>query len=82
MKFTDAHGNMYVRLVDRLSAISDFFQDSNVVDKHNQVRQHELGLGKKWERRDPYFRLTITMIGLNATDSWNLSLYYLLFSKL
>ena len=38
MKFTDAHGNMYVRLVDRLSAISNFFHDSNVVDKHNQAR--------------------------------------------
>ena len=82
MEFADAHGNVHIRLVDRLSVISDFFHNSNIVDKHNQVRQHELELEKKWERRDPYFRLTITMISLNATDLWNYSLYHLLFSKL
>ena len=82
MKFADACSNVHVRLVNRLSAISDFFRDSNIVDKHNQVRQHELELEKKWETRDPYFRLTTTMISHNATDSWNLSLYHILFSKL
>ena len=47
MKFADAHSNVHVRLVDRLSAISNVFHDSNIVDKHNQARQHELGLEKK-----------------------------------
>ena len=82
MKFTDSHGNVHVRLVDRPSVISQFFQDSNVVDSHNQARQHELGLEKKWETRDPYFRLTTTMIGINTTDAWNISRHHLLFSKL
>ena len=82
MKFTDAYRNIHVRLVDRLSVISEFFQDSNVVDKYNQARQHELGLEKKWETRDHYFRLTTTMIGFNTIDTWNLSRFHLLFSKL
>ena len=47
MKFVDACGNVHVRLVDRLSAISNFFHNSNVVDKYNQARQHELRLEKK-----------------------------------
>ena len=69
MKFADLHSNVHVGLVDRLSAALDFFEDSNVVDKHNQARQYKLGLEKKWEIRNPYFRLTTTLMGLNATDS-------------
>ena len=38
MKFTDTHSNAHVRLVHRLSAISDFFRDSNIVGKNNQAR--------------------------------------------
>ena len=41
IKFTDSCGNAHVRLVNRPSAMSDFFENSNVVDKCNQARQHE-----------------------------------------
>ena len=37
MKFSDSHGNVHVRLVDRPSVISEFFERSNAVDKHNQA---------------------------------------------
>ena len=47
MKFSDTHGNVHVRLVDRPAVISEFFGNSNVVDKHNQARQYELALEKK-----------------------------------
>jgi len=82
MKFSDSHGNVHVRLVDRPSVISEFFERSNAVDKHNQARQYELGLEKKWETRDPYFRLSTTLNGFNVTDAWKLSLHHLLFTKL
>ena len=82
MKFTDSHGNVHVRLVDRPSVISNFFEVSNCVDKHNQARQHELALEKKWDTRDPYFRLVTTLIGINVVDTWKLSLHHLLFSRL
>ena len=69
MKFSDTHGNVHVRLVDRPSVISDFFKVSNCVDKHNQARHHELVLEKKWDTRDPYFRLTTTLVRFNVIDS-------------
>ena len=47
IKFTDSYGNVYVRLVDHPSVILDFFEVSNYIDKHNQVRQFELALEKK-----------------------------------
>ena len=48
MKYTDRFGNLCVRFVDRPDVISNFFSDSNTIDCHNQVRQSELGLEKKW----------------------------------
>ena len=68
MKFSDSHGNVHVRLVDRPAVILDLFERSNCVDKHNQARQHKLALEKKWDIRDPQFRLTTTMIGFTVTD--------------
>ena len=82
MKFTDSHGNVHVRLVDRPAVISNYFESSNCVDKHNQARQYELGLEKKWDTRDPWFRLTTTLIGINVVDVWKFSLYHTLFSRL
>ena len=47
IKFADSHRNVYVRLVDWPTVASNFFEVSNVVDKHNHARQHELILEKK-----------------------------------
>ena len=35
IKFTDLYGNVYIRLINCLSIISDFFKISNCIDKHN-----------------------------------------------
>ena len=82
MKFADSHGNVHVRLVDRPAVISDFFEVSNTVDKHNHARQYELALEKKWETRDPMFRLTTSVVGVTCIDTLNISKHHLLFSKL
>ena len=82
MKFTDSHGNVNVRKVDRPAVISEFFENSNCVDKHNQARQYELALEKKWDTRDPYFRFATTLVGINVVDSWKLALHHTLFSRL
>jgi hypothetical protein len=37
MKFNDAFGNVVQRLVERPEILSDFFQKSNTIDKHNQL---------------------------------------------
>mmetsp|Transcript_6022 Transcript_6022/g.12614 ORF Transcript_6022/g.12614 Transcript_6022/m.12614 type:complete len:130 (+) Transcript_6022:1919-2308(+) len=44
MKFTDTWGNVCVRLVNRPDVISQFFEDANVIDIANHVRQFELAL--------------------------------------
>ena len=53
MKFADSHGNARVRLVDRPSAMSEFFEDSSVADRHDQARQHKLGLEKNRKQEIP-----------------------------
>ena len=35
MKFLDTHGNAHACLVDRPAVISEFFERSNCIDKHN-----------------------------------------------
>ncbi len=55
MKFPDAFGNVHVRSVPRPEVISDFFDDSNCVDIHNQLRQFAIKLEKKWITSDAYF---------------------------
>ena len=47
IKFTDTWGNVYIRLVDHPEVISQFFEEANVVDIANHVRQSELELEKK-----------------------------------
>jgi Transposase IS4 len=42
MKYTDDWGNVHVRYVDRPEIISKFFERSNMIDKHNHVRQSDL----------------------------------------
>jgi hypothetical protein len=37
MKYTDDWGNVHVHEVDRPDIISNFFEHSNMIDKHNQL---------------------------------------------
>jgi hypothetical protein len=39
MRYTDGFGNLCTRDVERPDVVSSFFQDSNVIDSHNQSRQ-------------------------------------------
>jgi hypothetical protein len=69
-RFPDANSNVAQRNVPRPDVISKYFNDSNVIDSHNQVRQFELGLEKRWVVKDCYFRLDTTLIGITVADSW------------
>ena len=81
MKYTDDHGNVCVHLVDRPDVVSRFFADSNLVDKHNQVQQDELGLEKCWVMLNPYFRLTTMIVGIHVVDCWKLAAYHKLIKQ-
>ena len=50
-----------------------FFHDSNVIDTHNQFRQANLALEKKWLTKDAYFRLTTSLLGINVVDTYKLA---------
>jgi hypothetical protein len=68
MKYTDDWGNVNVRFVDRPEIISKFFERSNMIDRHNHVRQSELALEKRWLTQNPYFRLHTSIVGFNVVD--------------
>jgi len=51
MRFTDGFGNLCTRDVEHLDVISTFFENSNVIDSHNQCRQSNLALEKSGSPR-------------------------------
>jgi len=73
MKYTDSYGNVCTRFVDRPDVISKFFATSSIIDTHNQLRQDLLQLEKKWLTKNPFFRLTTTLLGINVTDTFLLA---------
>jgi hypothetical protein len=76
MKFADQFGNIHIREIPRPEVISTYFQDSNCVDVHNQLRQYALRLEKKWVTTNPYFRLHTTLIGINVIDTFQLATFH------
>jgi hypothetical protein len=76
MKYMDSFGNICTRNNERPVVISQFFSDSNTIDSHNQASQANLALEKKWLTKDPWFRLTTTLIGINEMDTWKLASFH------
>ncbi|MGH7955225.1 MAG: hypothetical protein ACREOZ_04615, partial [Gloeomargaritales cyanobacterium] len=72
MKYADRFGNVQVRMVTRPRVISEFFENSNCIDLHNQARQSDLALEKCWQTMDPWFRLHTTLIGINVVNTHKL----------
>ena len=54
-----------------------FFNYSNKIDVHNQKRQSNSKLEKRWLTKDPYFHLFITLVG--KADCCFVSLFFLFF---
>ena len=71
-RFPDKFGNVCIRHVGRPEIVSTYFEFSNQTDMHNQSRQYDLGLEKRWVTQDPYFRLYTTMLGMTVVDCWKL----------
>ena len=69
-RFPDIYGNVCVRHVARPQVVSCFFEYSNKIDLHNQARQYEVALEKKWVTQDPYFRLYTSILGMTVVDAW------------
>lgn len=67
-KFNDIYHNVCYRDVARPQVLCMYFKHINVVDVHNQIRQHILALEEAWVTKDGYFRLFSTFVGFTVTD--------------
>lgn len=65
-------GQVRSRWVPRPAIITRFFDNTPVVDNHNQVRQANLGLETAWVTQNGWFRIETTLQGMNITDAWYL----------
>jgi hypothetical protein len=68
MQWTDSHGNVQICNIYRPDTISQFFEESNKIDSHNQLRQDLLALEKCWVAQGCWFHLHMTIAGIHATD--------------
>ena len=69
-RFPDRYGNLCICYVARPRFIYLFFKYSNKVDLHNQSRQFDLALEKKWVTNNPYFQLFTTEVGSTVINVW------------
>ena len=61
-----------MRYVARPKGLATYFKYSNGVGMHNQARQFELALEKKWITQNGFFRLYKTIAGMTLTGTWKL----------
>ena len=59
-----------MRHIARPSILSEYYKYSNMIDKHNHVRQSELAIEKNVGTHDGYMRLFCTYLGITITDAW------------
>ena len=69
-------GNIDVRYVPRPQVVSRYFNESNCIDMHNQLRQDGLRLEKKWITQDGNFRIVTGVIGMTVVDTMKLGQYH------
>lgn len=69
-RWIDDNGMTAMKDIPRPEIIAKYFQNSNVVDVHNQCRQFELALEKHWITKDCWFRLITTLFGICVVDCW------------
>ena len=62
VKFPDSFGNVCIRQVARPTITSRYFDYSNQVDVHNQGRQYNLAVEKKWVTHDGWFCLYTSIV--------------------
>ena len=71
-KWLDDNGRMCSRQIPRPHLISEYYKNSNQIDKHNHARQGVLALEKNVVTQCGYFRLFTTYLGITVTDAWKL----------
>lgn len=69
-RWPDKKQNIQTRAVSRPEVLSNYFNAANVIDRHNHLRQHALGLERRWKTRDGFYRFATTIFGMCVTDNF------------
>ncbi len=82
IRFPDQFGNLVFRNIPRPGIVDNYYRYNNVIDVHNNYRQHNLGLEKKWITFNPMFRWLTTLTALHVTDCYYLARHHNLLGPL
>lgn len=66
--FEDEHGEIVSKAFPRPELIDDYYRACTVLDDHNNLRQGQLKLEKKWRTQSCWFRVITTLIGMAVTN--------------
>ena len=64
-KFEDEWGNTIVWEIDRPEVAHFLYEYLPLIDEHNKQRQSLLGLERRCQTKDPWFRLLCTLMGMS-----------------
>jgi len=71
-KFEDDWGNTSFREIPRPDILHILYEYVPLIDEHNKSRQSILALEKRWQTRNPWFRLITTIVGMSVVDMYRL----------
>jgi len=71
-KFEDDWGNTSFREIPRPDVLHVLYEYVPLIDEHNKSRQSILALEKRWQTRNPWFRLITTIVGMSVVDMYRL----------
>ena len=77
-KFEDEWGNVNFKTILRPEIIHFLCECCPLIDEHNKARQAVLALEKRWEMRNPWFRLITTVTGMCVVDMYRIYRYSVL----
>ena len=70
------YGNLEARFIRRPDLVAKYSKDSNTLDNDNHLRQHLLGLERKWTTQDGNFRICTGVAGMTVVDVYELSKHH------
>ncbi len=82
MKFPTEFSYVGIQVVDHPDVVFKYFAESNCINKNNHFCQSELALEQIWVTQDLYFRLHLTILGINVVDFWKLATFHGFFDGL
>ena len=71
-KFEDDWGNTSFREIPRPDILHVLYEYVPLIDEHNKSRQSILAMEKRWQTRNPWFRLITTIVGMSIVDMYRL----------